>query len=470
MIPGSGPESVRYDSGSFRDPDSRVWRDGSRVLRGLNEAAAADFAALTATSFYRGACKAGDLVSSEPVEAAVPEGSDWALVLEHGSIDVITYAHEWSFSMLQDAASLTLKLVRAAIDEDMTSKDATPYNVQFVGAKPTFIDIASLEPYRKGEPWWGYRQFCQMFLYPLLFTAYKDLPHQPWMRGAVDGITPEQARRVLQGRRHASKGLIPHVWLHAKADRRFSGGSADTVNDLKQAGYNKKIYVGLVDRLRKLVDNLSWNRSDSEWAGYSKRSHYASNDLLSKADFVSGVVAQRHRSQVWDIGANDGMFSKIAVEHADVVVALDADALVVDRLYRALREDGSDGIIPLVVNFADPTPGIGWRGTERPPLTERSKPELVLALAVIHHLALTHNVPTAAILDFFFHLDAEVVLEVPTESDQKVKQLKSHKRAGTHDAYTLSVIEAQITERFDVRQRAELPGGTRVLFDMTPKS
>ena len=164
MIPGSGPESVRYDSGSFRDPNSRVWRDGSRVLRGLNEAASANFAALTATSFYRGACKSGDLVSSEPVEAAVPEGSDWALVLEHGSIDVITYAHEWSFSMLQDAASLTLKLVRAAIDEDMTSKDATPYNVQFVGAKPTFIDIASFEPYRKGEPWWvtgsSVRCFC----------------------------------------------------------------------------------------------------------------------------------------------------------------------------------------------------------------------------------------------------------------------------------------------------------------------
>lgn len=470
MIPGSGPEPVRYDSGSFRDPHSRVWRDGNRVLRGLNEAAAADFVALSATKFFRGACKAGDLVSSEPVEAVAPDGSDWALVLEHSAIDVISYAHEWSFSMLQDAASLTLKLVRAAIDEDMTSKDATPYNIQFVGAKPTFIDIASFEPYRAGEPWWGYRQFCQMFLYPLMFTAYKDLPHQPWMRGSVDGITPEQARRVLQGRRHAGKGLIPHVWLHAKADRRFSGGSAGTIDDLKRAGYNQKIYVGLVDRLRKLVDNLSWNRSDSAWAEYSKRSHYPSNDLLSKADFVREVVAQHHRSHVWDIGANDGMFSRIAVENADVVLAMDADALVVDRLYRTLRGDGTDGIVPLVVNFADPTPGIGWRGMERPALTERSKPELVLALAVMHHLALTHNVPTAVILDFFFELNAEVVLEVPAESDRMVKELKSHKRTGTHDGYTLSVIEAQINERFDVRQRLELTGGTRVLFDLTPKA
>ncbi len=469
MTPGCDPEAV-YDSGSFRDPNSRVWRDGNRVLRGLNEAAATDFDALTATSFYRGAYKAGELVSSEVVETASPDASDWSLVLEHEPVDVITYAHEWSFSMLQDAASFTLKLVRAAIDEDMTSKDATPYNIQFVGARPTFIDIGSFETHRTGEPWWGYRQFCQMFLYPLMFTAYKDLPHQPWMRGAVDGITPEQARRVLQGRRHSSRGLIPHVWLHAKADRRFSGGSADTVKDLKRAGYNKKIYVGLVDRLRKLVDNMSWNRSDSVWADYSERSHYASNDLLSKADFVRGVVAQRQRSQVWDIGANDGMFSRIAAQHADAVLALDADALVVDRLYRALREDGTERIIPLVVNLADPTPGIGWRGTERPPLTERSRPELVLALAVIHHLALTHNVPTAAILDFLRDLDSQVVLEVPAESDRMVKELKSHKRAGTHDAYTLRVIEAQINERFDVRRRSELPGGTRVLFDLTPKA
>ena len=470
MTPGGDPESIRYDSGSFRDPSSRVWHDGARVLRGLDKTAAADFVALSATNFYRGACKAGDLVGSEQVEAQAPDGSDWALVLEHSAIEVITYAHEWSFSMLQDAASLTLKLVRAAIDEDMTSKDATPYNVQFAGAKPTFIDIASFDSYRAGEPWWGYRQFCQMFLYPLMFTAYKDLPHQPWLRGAVDGITPEQARRVMQGRRHNSKGLIPHVWLHAKADRRFSGGSAGTVDDLKRAGYNKKIYAALVDRLRKLVDQMKWNRSDSAWADYSERGHYASNDLLSKADFVRRVAAERHRSQVWDIGANDGMFSRIAVEHADAVLAMDADALVVDRLYRTLREDGARRIIPLVVNFADPTPGIGWRGLERPALTERSTPELVLALAVIHHLALTHNVPTAAILDFFFDLNAEVVLEVPAESDQMVKQLKSHKRAGAHDAYTLATIEAQINQRFDVRQREQLPGGTRVLFHLYPKT
>ncbi len=438
------------------------------MLRGLGEKAAGDFHALRDTRFYSEALEAGDLVATEMVEAAAPDGSEWALVLEHEAVPVVTYPHEWSFSMLQDAASLTLRLVRAAIDEGLTIKDATPYNVQFVGPRPIFIDIGSFEPYRIGEPWWGYRQFCQMFLYPLMFTAYKDLPHQPWMRGAIDGITPQHARRVLQGRRRGSRGLIPHVWLHARADARFTGGSAAAVESLKRAGYDTRIYVSLVDRLLKLVGELRWHDGRSAWDGYSERSHYAPEEVTAKIQFVERVVGQRRRSQVWDVGANDGMFSRIAAGNADVVLAMDSDGHVVDRLYRTLREDGSHVIVPLVMNFADPTPGIGWRNMERPVIGMRSSPDLVLALAVIHHLALTHNVPTESILDFLADLDTEVVLEVPTETDPMVRRLKGNKRTGTHDAYTLAAIEAQAALRFDVRQREELAGGTRVLFHLVP--
>jgi hypothetical protein len=467
--PGRANSNPRYDAGSFRDPSSRVWRDGARIRRGLDAAAAADFETVAASRFFRSAIADGSIVGTRSIEGTGPDGREWATVLEHDRIPVVTYPHEWSFSMLQDAALLTLRLVRAAIDEDITTKDATSYNVQFVGARPVFIDVPSFEPYRAGETWWGYRQFCQMFLFPLMFTAYKDLPHQPWMRGAVDGITPEQARRVLEGRRSGHKGFLSHVWLHAKADARFTDGSADTVDEMKKAGYTKELYVATIDRLIKLVAGLEWDRSESTWGDYSQRSHYQSKELLLKADFVRGVAAQRHREQVWDIGANDGMFSRIAGEHSSTVLAMDADDLVVDRLYRELRADGTTGIVPMYMNFADPTPGIGWNGTERPPLPARSQPDLLLALAVIHHLALTHNVPTAAILDSFVSLGGEVVLEIPTENDPMVKTLMRHKRAGTHDAYTLDAIEAQIDDRFAVADRRELPGGTRVLFHLRPR-
>lgn len=467
--PEREPSAPTYDAGSFRDPSSRVWREGARILRGLDENAAADYERVAAARFFRTALAEGSIVGTRETDRTAPDGRAWAAVLEHDRVPVVTYPHEWSFSMLQDAALLTLRLVRAAIDEDFTTKDATAYNVQFVGARPVFIDVPSFEPYRAGEAWWGYRQFCQMFLFPLMFTAYKDLPHQPWMRGAVDGITPEHARRVLEGRRAGHKGFLTHVWLHAKADARVGGGSADTVTEMKKAGYKKELYVATVDRLITLVEGLAWDRSESTWADYSTRGHYQSKELLLKADFVRSVAAARPRAQVWDIGANDGMFSRIAAEHSTTVLAMDADDLVVDRLYRELRADGTAGIVPMSMNFADPSPGIGWNGTERPPLTHRSQPDLVLALAVIHHLALTHNVPTAAILDTFASLGGEVVLEVPTEDDPMVKTLLRHKRAGTHDTYTLAVIEAQVDDRFTVADRQELPGGTRVLFHLHPR-
>ena len=439
------------------------------MLRGLDDTAAANFTLLSGTRFFREGRESGDLVATETSRTATPATTDWVLVLEHRAVPVVTYPHEWSFSMLQDAARLTLRLVRAAIDEGFTTKDATPYNVQFVGSRPTFIDIGSFEPYRAGEPWWGYRQFCQMFLYPLMFTAYKDLPHQPWMRGAIDGITPQQARRVLQGRRHGGKGLLTHVWLHAKADKRFTGDSAATVDGLKRAGYDSRIYINLIERLHKLVDGLRWRPSATAWDGYSDRSHYTPEEVAAKSQFVRRVAGQRRRLQVWDVGANDGMFSEIAASNADVVLAMDADGCVVDRLYRRLRAGGAANVVPLVMNFADPTPGIGWRGMERPAIGERFSPDLVLALAVIHHLALAHNVPTEAILDFLADLGAEVVLEVPTESDQMVTKLKANKRAGTHDAYTLAAIESQVRIRFDVRRREVLAGGTRLLFHLAPR-
>ena len=467
--PEREPSAPTYDAGSFRDPASRVWREGSRILRGLDETAAADYQRVAASRFFRTALADGSIIGTREVDHAAPDGRNWAAVLEHDRVPVVTYPHEWSFSMLQDAALLTLRLVRAAIDEDITTKDATAYNVQFVGARPVFIDVPSFEPYRAGEAWWGYRQFCQMFLFPLMFTAYKDLPHQPWMRGAVDGIPPEHARRVLEGRRAGHKGFLTHVWLHAKADARVGGGSADTVTEMKKAGYKKELYVATIDRLITLVEGLAWDRAESTWADYSARGHYQSKELLLKADFVRSVAAARPRAQVWDIGANDGMFSRIAAEHSTTVLAMDADDLVVDRLYRELRADGTTGIVPMCMNFADPSPGIGWNGTERPPLTHRSQPDLVLALAVIHHLALTHNVPTAAILDTFAALGGEVVLEVPTEDDPMVKTLLRHKRAGTHDSYALAAIEAQVGDRFTVADRQELPGGTRVLFHLHPR-
>jgi SAM-dependent methyltransferase len=464
------------DPGSFRDPRSRVFVDGEFVFRTLDAEGLADVEALEATEFYVEALAARTIVATERAADVDPAdlGGDWSAVLRHERIPFVSYPYEWSFEMLRDAAKLQLDLTAAALAEDMTTKDATSYNVQFVGSRPTFIDLGSFERLRADEPWYGYRQFCQLFLFPLMIQAYKDLPFQPWLRSAIDGITPADARNamsrwdIINPRR---KGTVLHVSLHARADGKHADTERDVKADLKKAGFKKEITVNQVRGLRKLVDSLRWKRSESEWSGYSERSHYTDADLTAKSEFVADVTAAQPRDLVLDLGANDGRFSRLALQAgAGYVVAVDHDPLVIDTLYRSLRDEGNTNILPLTMDLANPSPGTGWRSAERQPFLGRGRPDLVLALAVIHHLAISANVPLGEFLAMIADLCGEAVVEFPTTDDPMVKRLLRNKREGVHDDYNLESFEREVESRFEVCRRDVLPSGTRVLFHLASPS
>ena len=462
------------DPGSFRDPMSRVYLDGDSVLRTLDAEGLADFEALAATTFFADALASGAIVGTEraaDVEPSTLEG-DWSAVLRHERIPFLSYPYEWSFEMLRDAAALQLDLTEKALAEDLTTKDATSYNVQFVGSRPTFIDLGSFERLHADEPWYGYRQFCQLFLFPLMFQAYKDLPFQPWLRAAIDGITPVEARNAMSRwdiLSPAKKGTAVHVALHARADAKHANTDRDVKADLKKAGFKKELIVGQVKGLRRIVDKMRWKQSDSEWSGYSERGHYTDADLSAKSEFVTAVTGEQARGLVMDLGANDGHFSRLALDAgADYVVAVDADPLVVDTLYRALRDEGNTRILPLTMNLANPSPGTGWRGVERQAFIGRGTPDLVLALAVIHHLAISANVPLGEFLAMVADLGGEAVVEFPTPDDPMVRKLLRNKREGVHDDYTVDVFEREAEARFDVRRREVLPSQTRILYHLAP--
>ena len=462
---------MRSDAGSFRDPASRVYLAGDRVLRALSPEADEDLAAAEASSAFRRAVEEGRLVptrrlDASPVELGIP--ATWSAVVEHPRLDLWTYPYEWSFSMLQDAALLQLGLLRDALEEDLTLKDASPYNVQFDGARPVFIDVGSFERLVPGDPWYGYLQFCQLFLYPLLLQAHGDLAFQPFLRASVDGITPEVAARVLGPLRTVRRGVLVHVALHARAQRRFSDTSTDVKDAMRQGGFSKQLIQANVAGLLRLVEGLRWEPEGSTWSGYGDRSHYTERELAAKEAFVRDVVGARRRSLVWDVGCNDGRFSRIASDGAERVLAMDNDALVVDLLYRRLREHGVANVVPLVVDLADPAPGLGWRSRERTAFLDRNRPDLVLLLAVVHHLAITSNVPTSEVLDLLVDLGSEVVIEFPTERDPMVERLVRNKREGVHAGYSLERFDHEVAERFTVRRREELASGTRVLFHLAP--
>jgi SAM-dependent methyltransferase len=456
-----------FEPGSFRDWDSRVFYDDARVLRALSDDGLSDWIALSESKLFGQAVAEGKLVATSVVDDASIAGA--AAVLEHERIPFVSYPYEWTFAMLRDAALLQLELLRRALDEDLMLKDSSSYNVQWRGAQPVFIDVGSFERLRPGEPWAGYRQFCMLYLNPLLLQAYKGVDFRPWLRGSLAGITPLDARHLLSFRDLFRRGVLTNVSLHARLERKHEDSDRDVKTELKRAGFKKELIVANVKRLEKLVRRLEWQPGATEWSGYSATTSYDEADALRKEEFVREVVHTREWNLVWDIGCNEGRHSRIAAENARYVVALDGDGAVVDRLYRALATDGQTTILPLVADVTDPSPALGWHGLERQTLEARGRPELTLCLAVLHHVAIGANVPVPEFLSWLAELGTSLVIEFPTRDDPRVGALLMRKKPGAHPDYDREPFERALAERFEIERTEELASGTRILYFALPR-
>lgn len=464
------------EPGSFRDRDSRVLVAADGIYRLLSEQGQADWQALEQSGILARLVAEGRVVSSEEVSLdslppAALEGlyGGVAAVLEHERLPFISYPYEWTFGMLRDAALLQLDLQLAALDAGLTLKDATPYNVQFRGSQPVFIDLGSFEPLRPGEPWVGYRQFCMLYLYPLLFQAYKNIPFQPWLRGSIDGIPPSTAAAVFSLRDRFRRGVFMHAAMHARLERKSQAREGgDVKQEIRKANFKPEMIKANVRSLRKLVANLRWRAGDTAWTGYRQDNTYTDEDASRKREFVATAAAELRPALAWDMGCNDGAYARLISEHATNVVAFDFDHETVEALYRSLREEGNTKILPLVGNIADPSPGLGWRGLERRPLEDRGRPDLVLALALIHHVSITANVPIAEFLDWLRDLGRATVVEFPHRPDPMVQRLLSGKGPDANADYDHENFERELRRRFHIERSEELPSGTRTLYLVKP--
>jgi len=461
------PAPVR-EPASFRDPANRVFYAGGQVLRGLGESAVEDWTALSGSRFFPRLVGEGRICPTEVVDEAALTGpeSDWRLVLRHERVPYVSYPYEWSFAMMRDAALLHLDLLLAALDEGLTTKDGSAYNLQWRGAAPQFIDIGSFERARAGAPWAGYRQFCQTMLYPLMLQAHLGLAFQPWLRAQVDGIEPGQLRKIFGGGRRFKAGVLKHVHLHDAVQAKFSADTTQNVRaDLRAAGFSRELTKATVRSIRKLVGKLDWQPPETHWAGYQETCTYTDADRARKVEFVNQALAGWERpGLVMDLGANDGTYSRVAAEHAGYVVALEYDDAVVDRFYRQLRAEGEKRILPLVMDLANPSPGIGWRGAERASLERRGPADGALALAVIHHLAIGRNVPLPDVVDWLAAMGRRVVVEFVDPADPMATRLLANKPAGLFADYRRDHFEKLLAERFTITDREELPSGTRALY------
>jgi hypothetical protein len=411
----------------------------------------------------------------ETTSAQLPPGelesmsTNWVAVLEHERLPFVSYPYEWCFSQLRDAALLHLDLVSGALDDDLIPKDSSAYNIQWIGSRPIHIDIPSFQRWKPGEPWVGYRQFCQHFFYPLLISALRGVPFRPWLRGALDGINPDECDRLLGLRHRFHRGVFSHVYLQSKLLSMTAKTEKSLKKDLRTTELGKEIIQRNVRGLRRAVERLENRSTTSEWSAYAHSHSYSSEDETAKQRFVERAVATRHWKMVWDLGCNTGTYSRIAASNADFVVSMDGDELAIDRLYTELRNENELKILPLVVNLADPSPNLGWNGLERKSLPDRGRPDLTFCLALFHHLAITANIPLPDLVDWIASFDSHIVVEFVRRSDPMVQRLLLNKEDIYHD-YHLAEFERLIERRFTTLDRSTTHDGSRVLFFLEPRS
>jgi hypothetical protein len=442
------------------------------VFRALSPAGLEEWRALAGSPLWPELQDEGRVVATEPAELdALPDllASEAAGVLRHERVPFVSYPYEWPFSMLKDAALLQLELCRRALRADLALKDASPYNVQWRGTRPVFVDVGSFERLRPDEPWAGYRQFCMLFLYPLMLQAYKDLPYHAALRGSLDGIPPADARAILAGERFR-KGVLSNVLLHARLESRYAGTEGREVKrEMRRAGFGKELLAANFGKLEKLVRRLEWKPGETAWTGYGEDNSYDAAAAAAKERFVREAAARRRVALAWDVGCNDGRYARIAAESADFVVGIDADHATVDALYRRLRDERREDILPLVMSVTDPSPDLGWRGRERASLERRGTPELALCLALVHHVCITGNVPVRELLGWLRSLDTALVIEFPDRGDPMVQRVLSGKREGSNPDYETATFERALTETFTVDRR-ERVSETRTLYEARPRA
>ncbi len=364
--------AIRYAAGSFRDRSARVFCEGDLIFRALDFDAAQAWKAVEQTNFWRSITGRREVVQSREIPVNdLQDAPEWAaLVLEHERIPFVSYPYEWSFDMLRQAALLQLSLLRRGLGESITLKDATPYNIMFDGVTPRLIDIASLVPAVSGAPWYGYRQFCELFLIPLLLQAHRRIDFQPVLKSHLDGLPAREARSWFSWRDLWRPGVFTHVWMHGKLQDLATRSPSATAQTVRNSSWSTQQLDRTFAGLAAIVDGLRWNPPKTAWTAYNSDFSHVELDRQAKAQFVDESMRQR-RSLVWDLGCNTGAFSRLAARRAEYVVAMDGDPACVEELFRNLSTEGIRNVLPLVVNLANPSPGLGWGGRERVRLEER---------------------------------------------------------------------------------------------------
>lgn len=453
-------KQIKRIGGSFRDPSGFVYVEDGIVYRQVAQRYRASYDALIMGGLYEDLVERRLLIPHSESEHPAAQQSDAYKTLCPRQIPMISYPYEWCFSQLKDAALATLAIQKRALLYDMILKDASAYNIQFLDGAPTLIDTLSFERYQDGESWIAYKQFCQHFLAPLALMSYKDVRLSQSLRAHMDGFPLDLAASLLPRRSYLNLGIVMHILLHSWAQRRHSGDRSGPSGRKKLA---KQALLNIVDNLSSTIRGFRWDHGETAWASYYAGDSYRDTGFDSKHRAVSEFIEMVNPKCVWDLGANTGHFSRIASRRGIDTVSIDSDPGVVEANYRQAKREADRKLHPLLIDLTNPSPSIGWANHERDSLSARANADCALALALIHHLAISNNVPLREVAAYFAGLAEWLIIEFVPKTDNKVQGLLST-REDIFEDYNLPEFVRVFSERFVFIQEEKLCNSERTLY------
>ena len=446
---------------SFRDPSGFLFYQGNNLYRQINLSYKQEFDQLINSGLYEKLVSSNQLISHEEVNITPLEAEYAYKVIKPEKIPFISYPYEWCFSELKQAAITTLEIQKTAMDFDMTLKDCSAYNIQFKNGKPILIDTLSFEKYQERQIWKPYRQFCQHFLAPLALMSHKDVRLNQLFRIYIDGIPLDLTASLLPFKTRSMFSLLTHIHAHAKSQKHFRNKEIK----LKDQKLAKRSFLGIVESVFSAIKKLEWTPKGTEWADYYSDTNYTELGFEQKKELITKWLEKIKPKVAWDLGANTGIFSRIASEKGIETISFDIDPAAVEKNYLEILRNKESKILPLLMDLSNPSPNLGWESQERESLIDRGPSDVVLALALIHHLIISNNVPLKKLALFFKKICKHLIIEFIPKTDSQVQRLLVS-REDIFDDYTKEKFENGFSKFFKIEETINITDSERIFYLM----
>ncbi len=443
----------KINDASFRDPNGFVVESNGEIYRLLNPQYNATYDKFMTSGLYEALVDEKIILEHEAINVTPGVEHAGKRSIRQVKIPLITYPYEWSFDMFKDAALTTLRCQELSYKYGMELQDASAYNIQFYNGHPVLIDITSFVETNFAQ-WRAYKQFCEHFLAPIALMGKKDLRLSNLLLTYIDGIPLDLASSIMPKSTFGSFGLGLHIHAHAKMN------SKKTNSEPQKIGLTKNL--AMIDSLKSCIGGIRTNQK-TEWGKYYDETNYSDKAFKSKTDIVSRFVNSHYPEIIIDLGANDGVFTEIASRKA-FTIALDIDQNAINKMYNK----HTDGIHPLVGNFATPSPSIGWDNKERPGILQRLKEQdgYVLALALVHHLRITYGIPFDKQFELLAGITKRALIEYVSRDDSQVKIMMNGRDESIYKDYHRELFENAASKYFKISACTQIEDSKRSLYEV----